>query len=58
MKKALIFFGVLFALSFLTAFVSFLVCGGEVIGWALDAGIEAFKEYRAENLTSMIFMLK
>lgn len=58
MKKALIFFGVIFALSFLTAFVSFLVCGGEFIRWAIEVGIENFKDFRIEDLTSMFFMLK
>lgn len=49
MKKAIIGFAVLFVISLFTAIVSFLVCGGELIKTGIEYGVEAYKEYKAEQ---------
>ena len=49
MKKALIAFVILFCISLLTTFVSFLVCGGELIKTGIEYGVEQYREYRAEE---------
>ena len=49
MKKAIIGFAVLFVISLFTTIVSFLVCGGELIKTGIEYGVEAYKEYKAEQ---------
>lgn len=49
MKKALITFVILFCISLFTTFVSFLVCGGELIKTGISYGIEQYREYKAEE---------
>ena len=51
MKKALITFIVLFVISLFTTIVSLAVCGGELIKTGIEYGVEAYKEYKAENET-------
>ena len=50
MKKALIAFVVLFVISLFTSIVSFVVCGGELIKTGVEYGVEAYREYKAEQL--------
>lgn len=49
MKKAMITFVILFAISLFTAIVSFAVCGGELIKTGVEYGIEQYREYKAEK---------
>lgn len=49
MKKALVFFGVLFTISLLVSIVSGAICGGELIKTGVEYGIEQYHEYKAEN---------
>lgn len=49
MKKALIALAILFFVSIFTAIVSFAVCGGELIKSGIEIGVNAYKEYKAEN---------
>ena len=51
MKKALIAFIILFVISLFTSIVSFAVCGGELIKTGIENGIEAYREYKAEQST-------
>lgn len=54
MKKALITFVILFCISLFTTFVSFLVCGGELIKTGIAYGIEQYREYKAtENMNNI-----
>lgn len=63
MKKAMITFIILFAISLFTAIVSFAVCGGELIKTGVEYGIEQYREYKAEkelenDIVSMIIIEK
>lgn len=49
MKKAMIIFVILFCISLLTTFISFLVCGGQLIKTGIEYGVEQYREYRAEE---------
>lgn len=49
MKKTLIAFVILFVISLFTTIVSFMVCGGELIKTGIEYGVEAYREYKAEN---------
>ena len=51
MKKALIAFIILFVISLFTSIVSFAVCGGELIKTGIEYGVEAYREYKAEQST-------
>lgn len=59
MKKAMIIFVILFCISLLTTFISFLVCGGELIKTGIEYGVEQYREYRAEeNGNNIIEIIK
>ncbi len=59
MKKALITFVILFCISLFTTFVSFLVCGGELIKTGIAYGIEQYREYQAtENMNNIDDMIQ
>jgi hypothetical protein len=59
MKKALITFVILFCISLFTTFVSFLVCGGELIKTGIEYGIEQYREYQAtENMNNIDDMIQ
>lgn len=58
MKKAVITFVILFLISLLTTFISFLVCGGELIKTGIEYGIEQYREYRAENANDIDEIIK
>ena len=47
MKKTMIIFVILFLISLLTTFISFIVCGGELIKTGIDYGVEQYREYKA-----------
>ena len=58
MKKAMITFVILFCISLLTTFISFLVCGGELIKTGIEYGVEQYREYRAENANDIDEIIK
>ena len=59
MKKAIITFVILFCISLFTTFVSFLVCGGELIKTGIEYGIEQYREYQAtENMNNIDDMIQ
>jgi hypothetical protein len=59
MKKALITFVILFCISLFTTFVSFLVCGGELIKTGIAYGIEQYREHQAtENMNNIDDMIQ
>ena len=54
MKKAMIIFVILFCISLFTTFISFLVCGGELIKTGIEYGVEQYREYKSEEKVNNI----
>ena len=58
MRKAIIVCAVPFGISLFATIVSFVVCGGELIKWGVEYGIEQYEEYKQEeelnNIDTMI----
>lgn len=56
MKKAIIILVVLFVIAALTAFVSFCICGGELISTGIRYGVESYREYKMQNPTQALII--
>ena len=54
MRKAIIVCAVLLCVSLFATIMSAAVCGGEIIKWGIERGIEHYEEYVQENETNNI----
>lgn len=54
MRKAIIVCVVLLGISLFATIVSAVVCGGELLKWGIECGIEHYEEYIQEKETNDI----
>ncbi len=54
MRKAIIVCAVLLCVSLFATIMSAAVCGGEIIKWGIECGIEHYEEYVQEKETNNI----
>ena len=58
MKKALVVFAILFAISLFTTIVSLVVCGGELVRAGIEYGKEVYEEQNTQNQNDVMAMIE